>query len=73
MEWMPGPPLMSRDNLDSMREDNIASGLLPGIDAPELEGPLGWRQTPIEQMAIDHLGSAHVRTRLDIFRSRAHR
>jgi NADH dehydrogenase len=73
MEWMPGPPLMSRDNLDSMREDNIASGLLPGIDAPELEGPQGWRQTPIEQMAIDHLGSAHVRTRLDIFRSRAHR
>lgn len=33
MEWLPGPTLMSRDNLDSMRIDNVASGQLPGLDA----------------------------------------
>jgi len=33
MEWAPGQPLMSRDNLDSMRVDNVASGRLPGIAA----------------------------------------
>lgn len=34
MEFAPGEPLMSRDNLDSMRVDNVASGVLPGL--PEL-------------------------------------
>lgn len=33
MELAPGQPLMSRDNLDSMKVDNVASGSLPGIDA----------------------------------------
>ena len=41
MEVLPGEPLMSRDNLDSMRTPNIASGRLPslydlGIDASPL-------------------------------------
>jgi NADH dehydrogenase len=31
MELAPGEPLMSRDNLDSMKVDNIASGRLPGF------------------------------------------
>ena len=31
MELLPGQPLMSRDNLDSMRIDNVASGRLPGL------------------------------------------
>jgi len=31
MEWLPGPPLMSRDNLASMQSDNVASGHLPGL------------------------------------------
>ncbi|MSQ56124.1 MAG: complex I NDUFA9 subunit family protein [Limnohabitans sp.] len=31
MQWLPGPPLMSQDNLDSMRVPNIASGQLPNI------------------------------------------
>jgi NADH dehydrogenase len=31
MELMPGPPLMSRDNLASMQSDNVASGHLPGL------------------------------------------
>ena len=33
MEFAPGQPLMSRDNLDSMRVDNVASGKLPGLQA----------------------------------------
>ena len=32
MELAPGEPLMSRDNLDSMKIDNVASGKLPGLD-----------------------------------------
>lgn len=43
MELLPGEPLMSRDNLDSMRVDSVASGTLPGlaalgIEAHSLEG-----------------------------------
>lgn len=33
MELLPGPTLMSRDNLDSMKVNNVASGNLPGLDA----------------------------------------
>ncbi|MES2425264.1 MAG: complex I NDUFA9 subunit family protein [Pseudomonadota bacterium] len=33
MELAPGQPLMSRDNLASLQVDNIASGMLPGLDA----------------------------------------
>jgi len=33
MERLPGEPLMSGDNLDSMALDNIASGKVPGLDA----------------------------------------
>jgi uncharacterized protein YbjT (DUF2867 family) len=33
MELAPGKPLMSRDNLDSMKVSNVASGNLPGLDA----------------------------------------
>jgi NADH dehydrogenase len=36
MELAPGPPLMSRDNLDSMKVNNVASGQLPGLDALEI-------------------------------------
>jgi len=31
MELAPGEPLMSRDNLDSMKVDNVASGKVPGL------------------------------------------
>ncbi len=32
MELAPGQPLMSRDNLDSMKVNNVSSGTLPGLD-----------------------------------------
>jgi len=31
MEMLPGPPLMSRDNLASMQVDNVTGGKLPGL------------------------------------------
>lgn len=37
MELLPGQPLMSRDNLDSMRIDNLASGKLPGLRALDIQ------------------------------------
>jgi len=33
MEMLPGEPLMSRDNLASMQQDNVASGVVPGLEA----------------------------------------
>jgi uncharacterized protein YbjT (DUF2867 family) len=33
MALAPGEPMMSRDNLDSMAVDNVATGLLPGLAA----------------------------------------
>lgn len=33
MQLLPGEPLISRDNLDSMRVDSVASGKLPGLPA----------------------------------------
>jgi uncharacterized protein YbjT (DUF2867 family) len=55
LELLPGPPLMSRDNLDSMKVPSIASGRLPtlerfGISPRALESVmpdlLGWRAGP---------------------------
>lgn len=33
MEWLPGEPMLSRDNLASLQVDNVASGVLPGLEA----------------------------------------
>ena len=33
MGWLPGEPLMSADNLDSMRVPNVLSGDFPGLEA----------------------------------------
>lgn len=42
MEHLPGEPLMSRDNLASMKVDAVASGTLPGL------AELGIRATPLQ-------------------------
>ncbi len=52
MEHLPGEPLMSRDNLDSMQSPNIASGQLPGL----LE--LGITPSSIHAIAPTYLGTA---------------
>jgi len=68
MELAPGEPLMSRDNLDSMKVDNIASRQ-PFVPAPEL----GITPTAMEAEAPRYLSGQTVRTRLDAFRARAKR
>lgn len=59
MELAPGEPLMSRDNLDSMRVDNVASGRLPGFEA------LGITPAAVTAVAPGYLGAAdpHVARR----------
>lgn len=52
MELVPGEPLMSRDNLDSMKVDNVATGTLPGL------GALG-----IEARSLDSVAPGYLRRR----------
>jgi len=54
LECLPGP-LMSRDNVRSMRADNVATG------APQ---PWGRQPTPLEAIAPTYLGEANKRARL---------
>jgi uncharacterized protein YbjT (DUF2867 family) len=65
--WPGGPP-MSRDNLDSLKVDSIASRQ-PYWPAPEL----GIRPTPMEPEAMLYLAGLHPRTRFSGFRARARR
>lgn len=63
MERLPSP-LMSRDNLRSMRRDNVASG------APL---PFAMTPTPIEAIVPSYLGDGSPRARYYPMRTRAHR
>lgn len=54
LEHLPGP-LMSRDNVRSMRADNVATG------APQ---PWGWVPTALEAIAPIYLGKANKRSRI---------
>lgn len=67
MECLPGEPLMSRDNLDSMQVPNVASGKLPGLES--------LRITPasLAQIAPAYLGHFAGRSRLDALRAAARR
>jgi NADH dehydrogenase len=49
LELAPGPTLMSRDNLDSMRIDNVATGLLPGLES------LGINAAALRPIAAEYL------------------
>jgi NADH dehydrogenase len=68
MELAPGEPLLSVDNLDSMKRDNVASRQ-PYAPAPEL----GITATPMEPEASLYLAGLHPRTRFGGFRARARR
>jgi NADH dehydrogenase len=59
MELAPGAPLMSRDNLDSMKLPNVASGKLPGLQA------LGIDAASVRAIAPTYLGLRGPRTVLD--------
>ena len=67
MELVPGEPLMSRDNLDSMKADNVASGHLPGLDA------LGITASALSAIAPFYLGSKGLRSGLTAKRKTAGR
>ncbi|MEC5158987.1 uncharacterized protein YbjT (DUF2867 family) [Janthinobacterium sp. CG_23.3] len=66
LECLPGEPLMSRDNLDSMRVDNVID---PAARALTL-ADLGIRPAALEAEARRYLGA---RPRFDDYRSRAGR
>lgn len=67
MEWLPGEPLMSRDNVDSMAVPNVASGQVPGLAA------LGISATALEAVAPGYLGGQQACSRLDSLRRLAGR
>jgi NADH dehydrogenase len=67
MEWLPGTPLMSRDNLDSMRVPNVAGGQLPGLAA------LGITAAPMASVVPGYLSAGRGVARLDGWRARARR
>jgi uncharacterized protein YbjT (DUF2867 family) len=67
MELLPGEPLMSRDNLASMKTPNVASGKLPDL------ARLGIKATAIEQVMPEVLTHRRGPARLDPWRARAGR
>ena len=67
MEWLPGQTLMSRDNLDSMKQPNVASGKLPGL------AELGITPAALEAIAPGYLGPVHGRAKLEKLRAGARR
>ncbi|MDZ5460846.1 complex I NDUFA9 subunit family protein [Azohydromonas lata] len=67
MQLLPGEPLMSGDNLDSMKVDNVASGQLPGLQA------LGIQPAAVSAIAPEYLSARHGCQRLDLLRARARR
>lgn len=66
LEILPGNPLMSRDNLDSMKVDNVVD---PAIQT-STAAALGIRLTALEAVAPHYLGN---RQRFDDLRARAGR
>lgn len=66
MGLMPGEPLMSADNLESMKVPNIASGRLPGL------ARLGLEPAALEAVAPSYLGPGAA-GRLDAWRALARR
>jgi NADH dehydrogenase len=64
-ELAPGEPVLTRDNLDSMKIDSVLTGPL----APEL----GIEPASIEAIAPLYLGDASQRSRLNSFRTSAGR
>ena len=58
MELAPGDPVLSRDNLDAMKTDNIASGKLPGLDA------LGITASSLAAIGPTYLGARGLRSGL---------
>jgi uncharacterized protein YbjT (DUF2867 family) len=67
MELAPGEPLMSRDNLASMKVDNVATGQWPGLSA------LGINAASAAGVAPSYLGHRGPRSKLNHWRAGAGR
>jgi len=67
MEMMPGEPLMSRDNLASMKVPNVASGRLPDL------ATLGIQSQSMSAVLPTYLGVTEGCARLDSLRRRSGR
>lgn len=68
MAWLPGEPLMSADNLDSMKVPNVLSGKLPGLEA------LGVSPVAMSTVVPTYLGSRrNWAEQLDAWRAEARR
>jgi NADH dehydrogenase len=67
MQCLPGEPLMSCDNLMSMKAPNVASGKLPNLDR------LGIEATAMEQVMPEVLAHRQGPARLDPWRAFAGR
>ncbi len=67
MELLPGEPLMSRDNLDAMSVDNVATNQWPGLAS------LGIQAASIHTVAPRYLGDQGGRSRLLAYRHSARR
>jgi NADH dehydrogenase len=64
MEYLPGEPLMSRDNVDSMQVPNVATPGQPGLEA------LGVQASGVEGVAAGYLGGVDGPGRFMPWRSR---
>jgi NADH dehydrogenase len=64
MEWLPGEPLMSRDNVDSMKVPNVATAGQPGLASLDIEA------SAVEGVAAGYLGGADGPGRFMPWRSR---
>lgn len=67
MELAPGEPLLSRDNLNAMKTDNVASGQLPGLQA------LGIQPAALAAIGPTYLGAQGLRSGLTAKRKTAGR
>lgn len=68
MSLLPGEPLMSQDNLDSMKVPNVASGRYPGMDA------WGLPARSLSEVGPSYLGRPQTwADRLDAWRAQARR
>ena len=65
-ELLPGDPILSRDNLDSMTVDNVLDPAMPGLTAASL----GIKLTPLDAVAPHYLAPGEP---LDRLRTRAGR
>lgn len=67
MECLPGEPLLSRDNVDSLRVPNVATGQWPGLEQ------LGIVPASVHSIAPVYLGGRAARSRLLQWRQTARR